>query len=67
MKLAKYLMFKGLSQSEASRQLGITQVAVNHYLNRKSVPSGRMMIKIFQWSKGKVNLSDWSEEFPNAE
>jgi predicted transcriptional regulator len=66
MKLAEYLVKKGISQAEASRQLDVTQVAIHQYIYRKSLPSGQMMINIYKWSGGQVNLIDWVREFDNA-
>ena len=66
MNLAEYLVKKGISQAEASRQLGITQVAIHQYIYRKSLPSGQMMIRMYKWSNGQVNLIDWVKEFPDA-
>jgi predicted transcriptional regulator len=66
MKLAEYLVKKGISQAEASRQLDVTQVAIHQYIYRKSLPSGQMMINIYKWSGGQVNLIDWVREFDSA-
>tara|TARA_R110000787_G_scaffold166145_1_gene279177 strand:+ start:899 stop:1129 length:231 start_codon:yes stop_codon:yes gene_type:complete len=63
MKLAEYLVLKSITQAECSRQLGISQVAVHQYIYKKALPSGKMMVRIYKWSNGRVNLKDWAEDF----
>tara|TARA_R100000329_G_scaffold134152_1_gene114118 strand:+ start:1571 stop:1750 length:180 start_codon:yes stop_codon:yes gene_type:complete len=50
---------KGIRQVDLARLLGINQSSVNKWLYKKSLPSGKHMIKIYKWSGKKVGLEDW--------
>lgn len=63
MKLAEWLVTKGIRQAELSRMLNVTQPTVHNWVNRKAPPSARQMMRLYQMSGGKVNLKDWCEEF----
>jgi predicted transcriptional regulator len=63
MKLAEWLVTKGIRQAELSRMLDVTQPTVHNWVNRKAPPSARQMMRLYQMSGGKVNLKDWCEEF----
>jgi predicted transcriptional regulator len=63
MKLAEWLVSKGIRQADLSRMLDVTQPTVHNWVNRKSPPSAKQMMKLYQMSKGKVGLKDWCEEF----
>jgi len=63
MKLAEWLVTKGIRQAELSRMLNVTQPTVHNWVNRKAPPSSRQMMRLYQMSNGKVNLKDWCEEF----
>ena len=63
MKLAEYLMEKGLRQAEFARIMNVTQPTVHNWIYRKAPPSAMHMMKLYKLSKGKVALKDWCEEF----
>ena len=63
MKLAEYMVSKGLRQSDLARELKVSQVTVHNWVNGKRPPSGQHMMDIYVMSKGRVNLKDWSEVF----
>jgi len=63
MKLAEWLVTKGIRQAELSRMLDVTQPTVHNWVNRKAPPSARQMMRLYQMSGGKVGLKDWCEEF----
>jgi len=63
MKLAEWLVTKGIRQAELSRMLNVTQPTVHNWVNRKAPPSSRQMMRLYLMSNGKVNLKDWCEEF----
>jgi predicted XRE-type DNA-binding protein len=63
MKLAEWLVTKGIRQAELSRMLNVTQPTVHNWVNRKFPPSSKQMMRLYQMSNGKVGLKDWCEEF----
>ena len=63
MKLAEWLVERGMSQADLARDLQVTQPAVHHWLNGVQPPNGHRMMQIYRMSKGKVGLRDWCEEF----
>lgn len=63
LKLAEYMVAKGLRQSDLARKLNVSQVTVHNWVNGKRPPSGLHMMQIYSISKGKVNLKDWAELF----
>lgn len=63
MKLAEYMVSKGLRQSDLAKRLSVSQVTVHNWVNGKSPPSGKHMMDIYVMSKGKVGLKDWAELF----
>lgn len=63
MKLAEWMVSKGVSQVDLANMLGVTRPAVHHWLNGVQSPSGQHMMKIYRMSGGKVGLKDWCEEF----
>ena len=63
MKLAEYMVSKGLRQSDLAKKLGVSQVTVHNWVNGKRPPSGLHMMEIYVMSKGKVGLKDWAELF----
>lgn len=63
MKLAEWLVTKGIRQADLSRMLDVTQPTVHNWVNRKVAPSSKQMMKLYRMSGGKVGLKDWCEEF----
>lgn len=63
MKLAEWLVQKGLSQAEFSRLMKVSQPAVHMWVNGFQPPSGKRMMQIYRMTNGKVALKDWCEEF----
>jgi transcriptional regulator with XRE-family HTH domain len=59
MKLQAYMVSKGIRQVDLARILKVNQSSINKWLYKKSLPSGKHMIRIFQLSDGQVNLKDW--------
>lgn len=63
MKLAEYLVSKGMRQAELARFLNVSQPTIHHWIYKKAPPSGRHMMEIYKWSNGRVGLKDWCEDF----
>ena len=63
MKLAEWLVNKGMRQAEFARQLDVSQPTVHNWIYGKRPPSGQHMVDIYVMSKGRVNLKDWAEVF----
>lgn len=63
MKLAEWMVDKGLRQSELARQMNVSQVTIHNWVYAKRPPSGTHMMEIYQMSGGKVGLKDWCAEF----
>jgi transcriptional regulator with XRE-family HTH domain len=59
MKLQAYMVSKGIRQVDLAKILKVNQSSINKWLYKKSLPSGKHMIRIFQLSDGQVNLKDW--------
>ena len=67
MKLAEYLVKKGISQQELAQKLDVTQPTIHNWIYSKVPPSGMNMMLIYKLSKGRVGLKDWCEDFLNAD
>lgn len=67
MKLAEYLVLKGIKQAEFARIMNVTQPTVHNWIYRKAPPSGMHMMEIYKWSGNRVGLKDWCEDFLNAD
>ena len=63
MKLAEYMVSKGLRQSDLAKTLGVSQVTIHNWIYHKRPPSGQHMMDIWKMSGGKINLKDWAEAF----
>lgn len=63
MKLAEWLVLKGKSQAEFSRDMEVTQPCVHFWVNGIQPPSSINMMRIYRLTNGKVGLKDWCEEF----
>jgi len=63
MKLAEWLVNKGMRQAEFARQMEVTQPTVHNWIYGKRPPSGMHMMDIYKMSKGQVGLKDWCEAF----
>jgi len=63
LKLAEYLVFKGVKQVDLARELNVTQPTIHHWIYKKAPPSGKHMMQIYKWSGGRVGLKDWCEDF----
>lgn len=59
MKLQAYMVSKGIRQVDLAKILKVNQSSINKWLYKKSLPSGKHMIRIFKLSDGQVNLKDW--------
>ncbi len=59
MKLQAYMVSKGIRQVDLAKILKVNQSSINKWLYKKSLPSGKHMIRIFELSDGQVNLKDW--------
>ena len=59
MKLAEYLVEKGIRQADLARQFEVSQPTVHNWIYSKTLPSGQHMVDIYKWSRGKLNLKDW--------
>lgn len=59
MKLQAYMVSKGIRQVDLAKMLKVNQSSINKWLYKKSLPSGKHMIRIFKLSDGQVNLKDW--------
>lgn len=58
-KLSKYLSKKKLSQQKFAEMIGVTQAAVNRYVNGVQKPEENIMVKIFEITKGEVTPNDF--------
>lgn len=63
MKLAEYLVFKGIRQAELARIMNVTQPTVHNWIYKKAPPSAMHMMEIYKMSKGRVGLKDWCDDF----
>ncbi|MGB0818200.1 MAG: YdaS family helix-turn-helix protein [Candidatus Puniceispirillaceae bacterium] len=63
MRLAEWLVHKGLRQADLARDMGVTQPTVHNWIYNKRPPSGTHMMDIYRMSGGKVGLRDWCEAF----
>ena len=63
MKLAEYLVFKGIRQAELARLMNVTQPTVHNWIYKKAPPSAMHMMQIYKMSKGRVGLKDWCDDF----
>lgn len=63
MKLAEYLVSKGMKQADFARLMNVTQPAVHNWIYKKAPPSSRQMMKIYKWSGCRIGLKDWCEDF----
>jgi len=59
MKLAEYLVAKGLKQADFARIMGCTAPCVHNWIYGKSLPSSKQMIEVYKQTGGKVALKDW--------
>ena len=62
MKLAEYLVAKGLKQADFARIMDCTAPCVHNWIYKKSLPSTRQMIEVYKQTGGKVSLTDWMED-----
>jgi transcriptional regulator with XRE-family HTH domain len=63
MKLAEWLVSRGVSQNEFSKEFGVSQATISFWVNAEQPPSGANMMKLYRMTNGKVALKDWCEEF----
>lgn len=63
MKLAEYLVFKGVRQADLARKMDVTQPTVHNWIYKKTPPSAAHMMELYRWSGGRIGLKDWCEEF----
>ena len=58
MKLANYLLNKGMSQAEFAKKLGIGRADVNRYLSGIRRPRPELARQIVEFTKWAVTLED---------
>lgn len=63
MKLAEYLVFKGIRQAELARRMNVTQPTVHNWIYKKAPPSANHMMELYKMSKGRIGLKDWCDDF----
>jgi len=66
LKLAEYLVNKGIKQAEFARIMNVTQPTVHNWIYKKAPPSAMHMMEIYKWSGNRVGLKDWCEDFYNG-
>ena len=59
MPLARYLALHGLSQAKFADAVGVTQVCVNHWVNRSTMPRLHHLTAIERATKGAVSAKDF--------
>jgi transcriptional regulator with XRE-family HTH domain len=62
MKLNEYLKNNNISLSSAAKALGVSYEIVRRYCNGMSIPRRELLLKICEWSGGKVQPSDFYAE-----
>lgn len=65
MKLAEYLVHRGVKQADLARKLNVTQPTVHNWIYKKAPPSAMHMMELYKWSNGRIGLKDWCEDFYN--
>ena len=63
MKLAEYLVLRGVKQADLARKMNVTQPTVHNWIYKKAPPSAMHMMELYKWSNGRIGLKDWCEEF----
>lgn len=61
MKFKTYLEKNKITEMQAAADLGCSQPAVNRYCHDR-IPKPAMIVKIKEWSGGKVTERDWYSE-----
>jgi len=61
MKLSDYIQTKQIRRADAMAALDISAPYLSQLEGGTRVPSGRLALKIAQWSKGKVKAEDFYE------
>ena len=67
MKLTDYLHLKRLSQKEFAASVGVSSSAICYYLQKKRVPTKKIMQKIIDLTDGKVSPNDFFRSSDSAE
>ena len=62
-KLAEYMVSRGITQGEAAKILKVTPATMHNWVYGKVTPSGIHMMQIYKWSNQRVTLKDWCEVF----
>lgn len=65
-KLAKFLEKHGIPKAKAAKALGVSHVAVVHWVTRASVPTVDRRKAIAVWTNGEVPESDWLSDRERA-
>ena len=61
-KLAELMRERGLHQADVAHELGTIQSAVSRWLAGKAVPKWRSMLKVQDWSDGRIKVNDWIDD-----
>lgn len=59
MHISEYLNERELSQAQFGAEIGVSQSAVERYVNRKRIPDEDVMRRIYQITKGQVTANDF--------
>jgi transcriptional regulator with XRE-family HTH domain len=59
MKLAEYLEKNGITQTEMSKLLGVSQQLIAKYVNNGTVPRKRLMKKLAKVTNNQVTFADF--------
>lgn len=62
MRLKEYLKKHNISMSATAKTLGVSYEIVRRYCNGMSIPRRELLLKICEWSGGKVRPSDFYAE-----
>lgn len=58
MKLREWMTKKGITQRGLSDAIGVTEVMINRWINRRGYPSLISVLKIEKFTKGEVTKTD---------
>jgi DNA-binding XRE family transcriptional regulator len=58
MKLNDYLKLKGMTKTQAAKELGITRKYIHEILAGKMGPGRKLATRIIEWSQGAIRYED---------
>lgn len=61
MQLEKYLEIKNIPWYKFAVKVGVSPTSVYDWINGKKFPRPKNIIKIFDATKGAVNIQDWND------